>query len=138
MSGDYQHTAGTNNANGISLTPDGRSLILVQSSTGFLLKVDPRTGVARRIDIGDTVMTNGDGLLLIGRTLYVVQNRLNLAVIALNKSGTKGTVVRQITSTEFDVPTTAAAFGHRLYLPNARFTTSPTPITPYWVTAVLR
>lgn len=138
LTGDYQHLPG-NNANGISLTPDSRALIMVQSSTGFLLRVDPRTGVALRIDIGDALMTNGDGLLLLGRTLYVVQNRLNkIAVLKLNHTGTKGEVVGELTSPDFDVPTTAAAFGNRLYLPNARFTTSPTPTTEYWVTAVDR
>jgi sugar lactone lactonase YvrE len=138
LSGDYQHLPG-NNANGISLTPDGRALIMVQSSTGFLLRVDPRTGVARRIDLGDALMTNGDGLLLFDRTLYVVQNRLNkIAVLELNDTGTKGELVGELTSPDFDVPTTVAAFGNRLYLPNARFTTSPTPTTPYWVTAVKR
>jgi sugar lactone lactonase YvrE len=138
LTGDYQHLPGTN-ANGISLTPDGRGLIIVQSSTGFLLRVDPRTGVTQKTDIGDAVMTNGDGLLLKGRTLYVVQNRLNkIAVLTLNAAGTKGRVVREITSPDFDVPTTVAAFGNRLYLPNARFTTAPTPETPYWVTAVGR
>jgi sugar lactone lactonase YvrE len=138
LSGDYEHLAG-NNANGISLTPDGRALIMVQSSTGFLLRVDPRTGVAQRIDIGDALMTNGDGLLLLGRTLYVVQNRLNkVAVLTLNRAGTAGEVVDELTSPDFDVPTTAAAFGNRLYLPNARFTTPPTETTPYWVTAVRR
>ena len=138
LSGDYQHLPGTN-ANGISLTPDGRALIMVQSSTGFLLRVDPQTGVATKIDIGAAVMTAGDGLLLMDRTLYVVQNRLNkIAVVTLNSSGTEGRVVREITSPDFDVPTTVAAFGNRLYLPNARFTTAPTPDTPYWVTAVER
>ncbi|RZT28449.1 sugar lactone lactonase YvrE [Kribbella sp. VKM Ac-2569] len=138
LSGDYQHLPG-NNANGISLTPDGRALIMVQSSTGFLLRVDPRTGVARRIDLGEALMTNGDGLLLLGRTLYVVQNRLNkIAVLELNHTGTKGEVVDELTSPDFDVPTTVAAFGNRLYLPNARFTTPPTPTTEYWVTAVDR
>jgi sugar lactone lactonase YvrE len=138
LSGDYQHLPG-NNANGIARTPDGCALIMVQSSTGFLLRVDPRTGVARRIDIGDALMTNGDGLLLLDGTLYVVQNRLNkIAVIELNSTATKGAVVGEITSPDFDVPTTVAAFGDRLYLPNARFTTSPTPTTEYWVTAVDR
>ncbi|WP_410789734.1 SMP-30/gluconolactonase/LRE family protein [Kribbella sp. C-35] len=138
LTGDYQHLPG-NNANGISLTPDGRALIMVQSSTGFLLRVDPHTGVARRIDLGDALMTNGDGLLLLGRTLYVVQNRLNkIAVLNLNHTGTRGEVVGELTSPTFDVPTTVAAFGNRLYLPNARFTTSPTPTTEYWVTAVER
>jgi hypothetical protein len=84
-------------------------------------------------------MTNGDGLLLLGHTLYVVQNRLNkIAVLKLNHTGTTGVVVNELTSPGFDVPTTVAAFGNRLYLPNARFATSPTPTTKYWVTAVER
>jgi hypothetical protein len=39
---------------------------------------------------------------------------------------------------DLDVPTTVAAYGDRLYLPNARFTTTPTPDTPYDVIAVAR
>jgi sugar lactone lactonase YvrE len=139
LSGDYVHNPASNNANGISLTPDGRALIVVQSSTGFLLRVDPRTGVTKRVDLGTALMTAGDGLWLSGHTMYVVQNRLNkIAVLDLNQSGTQGTLVREITSADFDVPTTIAVFGGRLYLPNARFTTPPTPTTPYWVTAVDR
>jgi sugar lactone lactonase YvrE len=139
LSGDYVHSPVSNNANGISLTPDGRALIVIQSSSGFLLRVDPYTGVAKRVDLGTALMTNGDGLWLSGNTLYVVQNRLNkIAVLDLNQSGTRGTLVREIRSTDFDVPTTIAVFGGRLYLPNARFTTPPTPTTPYWVTAVSR
>lgn len=139
LSGDYVHDPAANNANGISLTPDGRALIIVQSATGFLFRVDPRTGVTRRIELGGTLLTNGDGLLLRGDILYVVQNRLNkIAVLDLNRSGTRGRLVREITSSDFDVPSTVAAFGNRLYLPNARFTTPPTPTTPYWVTAVRR
>ncbi|MGC4942327.1 superoxide dismutase [Kribbella sp. DT2] len=139
LSGDYVHDAVNNNANGIELTPDGRALIIVQSATGFLLKVDARTGVTRKIDLGSAVMTNGDGLLRSKDTLYVVQNRLNkIAVLDLNGSGTRGRLVREISSADFDVPTTAAFFGHRIYLPNARFSTPPTAETPYWVTAVSR
>ena len=65
-----------------------------------------------------------------------MQNRLNqLAVLDLNSSGTTGELVRTITSTDFDVPTTAAFFGNRIYLPNARL---GAPVTEYWVTAVPR
>lgn len=39
---------------------------------------------------------------------------------------------------DLHVPTTVAAYGDRLYLPNARFTTTPTPDTPYDVIAVAR
>ena len=59
-------------------------------------------------------------------------------MVGLDKAGTTGRVLREISSPDFDVPTTAAAFGSRLYLPNARFTTPPTATTPYWVTAVQR
>jgi len=41
-----------------------------------------------------------------------------------------------LTSPSFDVPTTIASFGSRLYVVNARFTTPPTPTTPYDIVAV--
>jgi hypothetical protein len=68
-----------------------------------------------------------------------VQNRLNvIAKIALNKSGTRGHLVSRTTDARFDVPTTIAEYGKRLYLPNARFTTPATPTTPYTAVAVPR
>jgi sugar lactone lactonase YvrE len=137
LTGDYVHQPGFN-ANGITLTPDRRALIIVQSATGLLFRVNPWTGVTQRVALS-APMTNGDGLLTIGRTLYVVQNQLNkVAVVKLNRAGTRGSLVREIEDPGFDVPTTVAAFGKRLYLPNARFNTPPTPTTPYWVTAVRR
>ena len=48
------------------------------------------------------------------------------------------TVVSRTTSPNFDVPTTIAEYGNRFYLPNARFTTTPTPTTPYTAVAVPR
>ncbi|MGW7683264.1 SMP-30/gluconolactonase/LRE family protein [Kribbella sp. NPDC054772] len=140
LTGDFKEVPNAFNANGITLTPDGRGLVIVQSATGFLFRVNPRTGVTQRVDLGRTVMTNGDGLLLLGRTLYVVQNASNqIGVLSLNRAGTRGHLVKTIRDRTFDVPTTVAAFGPRLYLPNSRFNTvTPTPTTPYWVTAVRR
>jgi sugar lactone lactonase YvrE len=136
LTGDWVQVAGFN-ANGISLTPDGKALLVVQSATGLLFRVDPATGVATVVDLGGYLVSNGDGLLLRGRSLYVVQNTLNLvAVIRLNSRGTSGELVDQRTDARFDVPTTVAAFGNRLYLPNARFGTPPTPTTTYTVVAV--
>ncbi|MCW2811445.1 MAG: superoxide dismutase, partial [Friedmanniella sp.] len=67
-------------------------------------------------------LTNGDGMLLVGRTLYVVQNRLNqLAVLRLNAHGTRGSLVDTLRDPRLDVPTTVAAARGALYLPNARF-----------------
>lgn len=136
LRGEWQQVAGFN-ANGIALTPDRRALLVVQSATGYLFRVNPRTGYATRVDLGSTLLTNGDGLLVKGRILYAVQNRLNqVAVIKLSRSGRSGRLVDTLTSPDFDVPTTVAAYKKYLYLPNARFTTPPTPTTPYWVTRI--
>lgn len=136
LSGAIQYTTG-NNANGIAPSPDGRSLLIVQSNTGKLFEVDPSSGVTTEVDLGGESLVNGDGLLLAGRTLYAVQNRLNtIAVIGLARDGASGKLVKRLTDDRFDVPTTVAAHGHRLYLPNARFTTTPTPETAYDVVAV--
>ena len=84
-------------------------------------------------------MTQGDGILLHGRTLYVVRNRLNqIAVIRLSPDLSSGTVVDVITSAAFDVPTTIARFGNALYAVNARFTTPATATTPYTAVRVDR
>ncbi|WP_329102943.1 superoxide dismutase [Micromonospora sp. NBC_01699] len=138
LTGDIAYGAGIN-ANGIETAPDGRGLLVVQSTTGLLFRVDPTTGVARTVDLGGEVLTNGDGLLRDGHTLYVVQNRLNtVAVYHLDRAGTTARLVKKVTSPAFDVPTTVAAYANRLYLPNGRFTTPPTPTTPYTTTSIPR
>ena len=122
LSGDFQFVAGVNNANGIAATPDGTTLIIVQSNTGLLFTVDPATGDTRQIDLGGESVPNGDGILLDGQTLFVVQNRLNqLAVITLAPDLATGTVEQRIANPAFDVPTTVAANAEELFLPNARF-----------------
>ena len=84
-------------------------------------------------------MTNGDGLRLHGKTLYVVQNFSNqIAVVGLAPDLGSGTLNRAITSPNFDIPTTVALFGSRLYAVNARFSTPPTPTTTYSVVQVRR
>jgi sugar lactone lactonase YvrE len=121
LTGDWRQVTG-NNANGITRTPDGKALLVVNSTTGRLFRVDPGTGRATVVDLGGASLVNGDGLLLRGRTLYAVQNRLNqVAVVSLDKKGTAGVVRRTITSPAFDVPSTVARSGRYLYLPNARF-----------------
>ncbi|KAB1198979.1 superoxide dismutase [Haloferax sp. MBLA0078] len=123
LSGDFTSVGGFN-ANGIDAPPNGEYLIVVNSSTGLLYKVDPATGDATEIDLGGASLTAGDGILLEGRTLYVVRNQLNLiAVVQLDPEATAGEVVDEITDPQFDVPTTVAGFGNSLYAVNARFGT---------------
>jgi sugar lactone lactonase YvrE len=138
LSGDWVQQPGFN-ANGIAETPNHQALLVIQSSTGILFRVDPETGVATAVDLNGVVLTNGDGLLVVGRTLYVVQNQSNtVAVIHLNPAGTSGELVEHLTDADFQVPTTIARYGRGLYLPNARFDTPPTPDTEYSVVRIDR
>ena len=139
LGGEYEFTPGEFNANGIAATPNGKTLIIVNTFEGALYNVDPTTGDATRIDLGGGELPNGDGLLLQGKTLYVVQNRLNqIAVIRLSSDFEEGTITDTITSPLFRVPTTIARFGNDLYAVNARFGTPVTPKTEYEVVRVSR
>ena len=134
LSGDYQQVPGFN-ANGIEA--HRQYLIIVNSVAGVLYRVEPLTGVATRIDLGGASVRAGDGLLLRGRTLYVVRNVLNqVAAIELAPDLSRGTLVGVITHPAFDTPTTVAGFGGWLYVVNARFATPPTPSTPYNIVRV--
>lgn len=131
LGGDFQLVAGFN-ANGIEATADGRTLIVVNSATGELFTVDPATGDAALIDLNGDSVPSGDGIVLAGKTLYVVQNFLNqVAEIELDPSLESGDVVEILTSPDFRIPTTADVFGKSLYAVNARFDTTPTPDTEY-------
>ncbi|NNF63952.1 MAG: superoxide dismutase [Acidimicrobiia bacterium] len=137
LSGDFSFEEGQFNSNGIEVAPDGR-LILVNSFFGELYTVDPMTGVATLIDLGGETVA-GDGLVLIGRTLYAVVGSINgIVEIQLSRSLASGTVTDVITDDDFDVPTTAAAFGPYLYGVNAKFSTEPGPDVPYEVVQVAR
>jgi len=132
LSGDFQFVTEGElpiNLNGVDATANGRTLIAVHSTLGVLYRIDPATGVATEIDLGTGAVPSGDGIVLHGRTLYVVQNFLNaVAVVKLRPDLTSGEVVDTITSDLFRVPATAARFGSRLYVVNARFDVAPPPI----------
>ncbi|MBZ9643565.1 SMP-30/gluconolactonase/LRE family protein [Streptomyces sp. PSKA30] len=133
LTGDWVQMPDVNNANGIVGTPDGRGLIVVKSAPGTLYHVSLKTGEAKQITLsGADSVVNGDGLVRIGHTLYVVQNRLNLiSVWDLDRTLRTATLRRTITDPRFDVPSTAARYGNRLYLVNARFTSPQTPETTF-------
>ncbi len=125
------------NVNGISRTPDGEALLVVQTNTGLLLRIDPATGVATTVDLAGELVAGGDGILLSGRTLYVVENVPNeVTVVRLDRTGASGTVVDRLTDPRFDVPTTAARFDGRVYIVNSRFLIDPTPTTTYTAVAI--
>lgn len=137
LAGDFQFVAGEFNANGIEASFDGRYLIVVNSVLGTLYRVDPDSGLASLIDLGGDTLVDGDGLLLRGRRLYVVQNSLNqIAVVQLAPGLLSGQIEEILTDARFDIPTTVAMVGRSLYAVNARFDTEPTPDTEYTIVRV--
>ncbi len=136
LTGEWEQGTGFG-ANGIATAPGGKALLVVNSGTGVLYRVDRGTGAATAVDLGGVSLAQGDGMLRHGRLLYVVRNRANAVdVIRLDRSGLSGERLRTITSAEFDVPTTVARFGTRLYLPNARFGIDSPETEDYWITQV--
>jgi sugar lactone lactonase YvrE len=119
------------NANGIVATRGW--LIVVDSFTGGLFRVNPATGTATQISTGGASIANGDGLELRGGTLFVVRNAFPNELVHVFRLGpglASAKPLGQLTSSELSVPTTAAVQAGRLWVVNARFgiTTSD-----YWV-----
>jgi sugar lactone lactonase YvrE len=118
----FDFVPGGFNANGIVATPNGDWLIVNNTALGTLYKVDPDTREATQIDLGGDTVPSGDGLLLDGRDLYVMQNFLNtISVVRLSTDLNSGEIVDTITDTAFRVPTTIAEFGSSIYAVNGRF-----------------
>ena len=110
------------NLNGIAATPDGRYLIVVNSTSGRLFRIKTGTKEVVGIDTGDADLTNGDGLLLIGRTLYVVRNEDERIVpVELSSDFLSGTAGEGFTDDSLMYPTTIASYGGRLLAVNSQF-----------------
>ena len=111
--------------NGIVATPNGSTLIVVLSNSQTLARVDAATWDSHEIEIDGALGQSGDGLLLQGRTLWVVVNQANkVKGITLSPDLSTGSITSVITNEAFDVPTTVASFGNRLVVVNARFGTN--------------
>jgi hypothetical protein len=130
------------NLNGIDATRNGKTLIVVNSATGQLFTVDAATGDSELIDLGGGSVPTGDGILLAGHTLYVLQNgnapgaTNQIAVIRLSSDLSSGRIVRTITSPLFETATTLAKRGNVLVAVNAQF--GGTPIDPEAEVVLLR
>ena len=138
LTGDYQSVPSEiGNANGIVATPDGRWLIVVNTATGALYRVDPGTGAATSLEVTGGSLDGGDGMLLLGHRLYVVQGHLNqITEVQLSPDFGNGTIVRALTSPDLQFPSTIARLGNTLYAVNARFDVVPAPDVQYHVVAL--
>ncbi|NUR08921.1 MAG: superoxide dismutase [Nocardioidaceae bacterium] len=132
VGGDLVNVPGAFNMNGI-VSSHG-SLLVIQSNTGTLFRVDRTTGDATAVDTGGADLTNGDGLELDGDILYVVRNQNNeVAVVDLARDLASGELVDTITG-DLDVPATVALVHHDLWSSNARFGVADPANADFWLT----
>ncbi|MBD2778526.1 SMP-30/gluconolactonase/LRE family protein [Iningainema tapete] len=129
------------NLNGIAASNDGKYLVVIQSNTGKLFRIDIASKEVSEIDLGGETLNNGDGILLSDkRTLYVVRNQQQLIVkVKLSKDFTRGKVVSSTTDPSFARPTTIAQAGERLLVVNSQFDrrgSGLTPDLPFTVSAI--
>jgi hypothetical protein len=126
LTGPAAEISGDFNLNGIVATPNGKTLIVAHSANGTLYTVDPDNGASATI--AGVSVPNVDGILLLGRRLWAVQNFSNqVATVRLSPNLTSGAIENVITSDLFQVPATAARFGSRLGVVNAKFDTGLPP-----------
>ena len=126
LSGPAAAITGAFNLNGIRATPDGSTLIVAHTANGALYSVDPATGASALIS--GVSVPNVDGLEFDGSRLLAVQNfSSQISRIRLAPDLRSGTVESVLTSDLFQVPATAARFGSRLAVVNAKFDTGFPP-----------
>jgi sugar lactone lactonase YvrE len=117
---------GAVNLNGIQAPANGKTLIVAHSANTQLYRVDPATGASATI--AGVSVPNVDGIVLEAGRLWAVQNFSNqVSRIRPRPDLSSGVVEEVITSPLFQIPTTAARFGSRLAVVNAKFDTGIPP-----------
>lgn len=126
------------NANGIVASEDGLTLVVVNAGAGTLFSIDVESKEVTQIDLGGDTVPGGDGLVLDGNTLYVVQNGADqVAVITLSDDFSSGTLDRVIEDERLTDSATAALVGSDLLVVNAQFSAMQgEPTLPFTVSVV--
>ncbi|HEV8044754.1 MAG TPA: hypothetical protein VGP38_06215 [Rubrobacter sp.] len=109
------------NLNGIVASEDGRYLIVTQSNTGNLYRIDTESREVTEIDLGGETV-QGDGMLLEGRALYAVRGQDGTVVaVELSEDFASGEVGEEFADPSFARPTTIAKYDNRLLVVNSQF-----------------
>lgn len=148
LTGDFE--VGDNNfgafANGIVATPDEKTLIVGNSGTSKIFRVDPTTGHADEIIVSPPLVGFPagfqDALVLHDGLLYILTPDASdtfppvdrVQVVALAEDMLTGILVGSIIDSDMDGVASGAFHGDSLYVNNARYWDFPGLPTEYWVT----
>jgi hypothetical protein len=107
---------------GIVSTFDRRYLLTTQGTTGQLWRIDLRTREIAEVALGGARLTNADGIVLRGRTLWVVQNFTRQISRLELRHGYASATVEEVLPTPADRTfTTAKRVGGRLLVVDSKF-----------------
>ena len=137
VTGPAAELSGDFNLNGIAATADGGTLVVAHSANAALYTVDPDTGASALID--GVSVPNVDGIVMQGHRLWAVQNfSSQISAIRLSSDLSSGQLEKVITSSEFQIPTTAALHGNSLAAVNAKFDTGFPPTADQFEVVIVR
>ena len=137
VTGPAAGLTGDFNLNGIAATANGATLVVAHSANAALYTVDPGTGASALVE--GVSVPNVDGIVLQSRRLWAVQNFSNqISAIRLSSDLSSGQLEKVITSSEFQIPTTAALHGDSLAVVNAKFDTGIPPTADQYEVVIVR
>jgi sugar lactone lactonase YvrE len=137
VTGPAADISGDFNLNGIAATADGKTLVVAHSTNAAVYTVDPETGASARLD--GVSVPNVDGIVMRGHRLWAVQNFSNqISAFRLSSDLRSGTLEKVITSSKFQIPTTAALKGNNLAAVNAKFDTGLPPTADEYEVVIVR
>jgi hypothetical protein len=131
-------------ANGIVATPDGKWLIVGNSGSSKIFRVNPATGHSDEIMVDPPLLGLLDGSFLDGIVMYegvlfilspgeTAEGDL-VQVVTLSDDLLTGSLVGTISDSDMDGVASGAMHGDSLYVNNARYAEYPGLPTQYWVT----
>ncbi|MFD8975615.1 hypothetical protein [Streptomyces sp. NPDC059593] len=123
--------------NGIVANDEGTALLVASNGTEAVWRIGTADKDVSRLDLGEESF-GPDGMVLRGRTLYAVLNYgapHGVYIARLDEELRTGTVTHRLTDGPFDLPTTLARHGCRLYGVNSQLD-DPPGRPPYTVSAI--
>lgn len=127
------------NVNGIAADAAGRYLIVAQMDKGLLFRIDTATKAVTAIDIGGEALSNTDGLVLRGDTLYAMrQAEGEIVTIKMAADLSSGKVVSRFRDPALGWIATAAIAGDDLVVVNTQFNVreADTAVRPFTLAVV--